>query len=265
MGDRIVREDAWGSLRALTAARIALGSVGAGIPTARQLDFQLDHARARDAVHAALDTMALRGRLAACGLPVLLAHSAAADRAEYLRRPDLGRRLDDASSARLARSAAGRHEAVLVVADGLSALAVQRHAAPLVTEVVQRLRAAGWGLGPVVLVEQGRVAIGDAVGELLGAEIVAVLIGERPGLSSPDALSVYLTHGPRPGRLDSERNCISGIRPEGLACSVAAARLVWLMTEARRRALTGIHLRDESSTSGAAVPRPAAPPLPLDP
>jgi ethanolamine ammonia-lyase small subunit len=238
--------DPWAPLRELTAARIALGSAGGSLPTARQLEFQADHARARDAVHAALDAESLAGELARAGLEVIHAHSAAADRATYLQRPDLGRRLDDASRARLATSASDPHDAVLVVADGLSALAVQRHAASLAADVAGRLRADGWRLAPVVIVRQGRVAIGDEVGALLGAGLVAVLIGERPGLSAPDSLGVYLTHDPRPGRVDAERNCISNIRPEGLPIPAAAHRLAWLMTEARRRAVTGIRLRDES-------------------
>ena len=241
-----VRLDPWAPLRELTAARIALGSAGGSVPTARQLEFQADHARARDAVHAALDAEALAERLAAAGLPVLHAHGAAPDRAVYLQRPDLGRRLDDASRARLADACAGACDAAFVVADGLSARAVERHAAPLLADVAGRLRAAGWRMAPVVIVRQGRVAIGDEIGALLGAGLVAVLIGERPGLSAPDSLGVYLTHDPRPGRVDAERNCISNIRPEGLPCAAAAHTLVWLMTEARRRALTGVALRDES-------------------
>lgn len=249
--------DAWAPLRGLTAARIALGSAGTSLPTARLLEFQADHARARDAVHAALDAEALAERLADAGLPVLHAHSAAPDRAVYLQRPDLGRRLDEASRARLAAAADGPREAVFVVADGLSALAVERHAAPLLADVAGRLRAAGWRMGPIVVVRQGRVAIGDEIGALLGAGLVAVLIGERPGLSAPDSLGVYLTHDPRPGRVDAERNCISNIRPAGLPSPAAAHTLAWLMTEARRRALTGVALRDESPSF---LPAAAEPP-----
>jgi ethanolamine ammonia-lyase small subunit len=245
--------DPWAPLRELTPARIALGSAGASQPTARQLEFQADHARARDAVHAALDVDALAGELAAADLDVIHVHSAAPDRATYLQRPDLGRRLDDASRTRLAEAADGPCDAVFVVADGLSALAAERHAAPLLADVAGRLRAAGWRMGPVVVVRQGRVAIGDEIGALLGAGLVAVLIGERPGLSAPDSLGVYLTHGPRPGRVDAERNCISNIRPEGLPSPAAAHTLVWLMTEARRRALTGVALRDESPAFLAAA------------
>ena len=238
--------DPWAPLREATAARIALGNAGAGLPTARHLEFQADHARARDAVHAALDAEALAERLTPSGLAVLHAHSAAPDRAVYLQRPDLGRRLDEASRARLAQAAQGPYDAAFVVADGLSALAVERHAAPLLADLAGRLLTAGWRLAPVVVVRQGRVAVGDEIGAVLGAGLVAVLIGERPGLSAPDSLGVYLTHDPRPGRVDAERNCISNIRPEGLPCAAAAHTLAWLMTEARRRSLTGVALRDES-------------------
>jgi ethanolamine ammonia-lyase small subunit len=238
--------DPWTQLRELTAARIALGSAGAGLPTARHLEFQADHARARDAVHAALDVDALAGQLAAAGLDVIHLHGAAPDRSTYLQRPDLGRRLDDDSRVRLEGIGSGPYNAVFVVADGLSALAVQRHAAPVLADATARLRAEGWRIAPIVIVRQGRVAIGDEIGGLLGARLAAVLIGERPGLSAPDSLGVYLTHDPRPGRVDAERNCISNIRPEGLPYAAAAHKLAWLMTEARRRALTGIALRDES-------------------
>lgn len=238
--------DPWAQLRELTGARIAQGSTGGSLPTARLLEFQADHARARDAVHAALDAELLARQLARADLDVIHAHSAAPDRAVYLQRPDLGRRLDDASRERLAAAASGSRDAVFVVADGLSALAVQRHAVPLLAAVTARLHADGWRLAPVVIIRQGRVAIGDEVGAVLGAGLVAMLIGERPGLSAPDSLGVYLTHDPRPGRVDAERNCISNIRPGGLPIEAAAHTLGWLMTEARRRAVTGIALRDES-------------------
>ena len=241
-----VEEDPWEALRRLTAARIALGRAGASLPTAAHLAFQLDHARARDAVHHRLDVDALAEALAPAGLPVLRARSLAADRPEYLRRPDLGRRLDAASRQALADRSAAGCDAVFVVADGLSALAVERHAPPLLARVAERLRREGWRLGPAVVVEQGRVAVGDEVGEALGAAMVAVLIGERPGLSSPDSLGVYLTWAPRPGRTDAERNCVSNVRPEGLPYEQAAHRLAWLMAEARTRRLSGVELKEEA-------------------
>jgi ethanolamine ammonia-lyase small subunit len=248
--------DPWAPLRELTAARIALGSAGAGLPTARHLEFQADHARARDAVHAALDADALAADLSAAGLDVIHLHSAAPDRATYLQRPDLGRRLDGDSRARLEEMGREGCDAVFVVADGLSAHAVQRHAAPVLAEAAARLRAAGWRMAPIIIVRQGRVAIGDEIGALLGAKLAAVLIGERPGLSAPDSLGVYLTHDPRPGRVDAERNCISNIRAAGLKPSEAAGKLLWLLAAARRLGATGVALKDEqpAQLEGSATP-----------
>jgi ethanolamine ammonia-lyase large subunit len=256
----------WQGLRRYTPARIGLGRAGTALPTAPQLEFQQAHALARDAVHRALDVAALCGELEALGLPVLPLHSAAGSRTVYLQRPDLGRRLDEASAARLdaVRSdGAPRADLALVVADGLSSLAVQRHAAPLVAELLARLGADDgdanpdaearptpanrWTVAPLTVVEQGRVAIGDEVAERLGAACVAVLIGERPGLSSPDSLGIYLTWAPRVGRRDAERNCISNVRPEGLPVPEAAARLAYLLREARRRGLSGVALKDDSA------------------
>jgi ethanolamine ammonia-lyase small subunit len=219
-------------LRAHTPARVALGRVGHSIPTAELLRFQLDHARARDAVYEALDPGSL-------GLPHVLVRSGAADRATFLRRPDLGRRLADAAP--LAR---GDYDAAFVIADGLSAPAVHRHARPLLDAVTPRL--AGWRLAPLTVVLQGRVAIGDEIGARLGARMAVVLIGERPGLTSPDSLGVYLTWDPRPGRTDAERNCISNIRTEGLSYEAAAGTLEFLMTAARSRRLSGVLLKDEN-------------------
>ncbi|MBA3470839.1 MAG: ethanolamine ammonia-lyase subunit EutC, partial [Herpetosiphonaceae bacterium] len=204
--DKLTPPDPWQPLRRYTNARIGLGRAGDSPTTAALLAFQLDHAQARDAVHAALDTAALRQELAAHADTVLLAHSAAADRTTYLKRPDLGRTLSAASRETLTAYAAqtsASYDVVFVVADGLSALAVERNAATLLALTGAALRERGWRIGPVVVVEQGRVAIGDAIGEILRAEQVAVLIGERPGLSAADSLGVYLTYGPRPGRSDA--------------------------------------------------------------
>jgi ethanolamine ammonia-lyase small subunit len=212
------------------------------------LDFQRSHAQARDAVHARLESAALAASLAKItAAEVLRLHSAAADRTTYLQRPDLGRRLDEASRARLANLSEthpGSSVLALIVADGLSALAVERHVPPLFRELLPRLR--DWALAPVCVVEQGRVAIGDEIGSALGAEISVVLIGERPGLSSPDSLGAYITWAPHPGRTDAERNCISNIRAEGLSYAQAAAQLDFYLTEARRRQLTGVALKDEA-------------------
>ncbi|MEJ2633632.1 MAG: ethanolamine ammonia-lyase subunit EutC [Acidihalobacter sp.] len=238
--------DPWAALRRYTDARIALGRVGGSQPTQAVLDFRLAHARARDAVHRPLNAAALGERLAGLELPLARVASRAPDRPTYLQRPDLGRRLaTDAQERLLGMSAAGC-DAVFVLADGLSALAVERHAAPLLEAVLPGLWARGWRIGPLVLAEQVRVALGDEVGHALAAELVVMLIGERPGLSSPDSLGVYLTYRPRPGRLDSERNCISNIRPEGLTYPAAAHKLLYLLTEARRRGLTGVGLKDDA-------------------
>ncbi|WP_010462730.1 ethanolamine ammonia-lyase subunit EutC [Acidovorax radicis] len=247
--------DPWDDLRAHTAARLALGRAGTAVPTRELLSFGLAHAQARDAVHLQLDADALAAQLRELGCSTLQVASAAPDRATYLLRPDLGRRLGDADAERLRGLGDGHThcDLLLVVADGLSSLAVERNAVPLV-ETIVRTAPQGWQIGPVVVATQARVALGDEVGALLGARMVAVLIGERPGLSSPDSLGIYLTWHPQVGRSDAERNCISNVRAEGLAPSAAAARLWWLCQEARRLALTGVGLKDRSD----AVTIPAA-------
>jgi ethanolamine ammonia-lyase small subunit len=242
------------TLRALTPARVALGRTGVSLPTRALLDFQIAHAQARDAVHARLEAAALAATLAQISAgPVLRLHSAAPDRATYLQRPDLGRILDEPSRAVLANSMglknqsgnAGSFDLALIIADGLSALAVERHAPPLLHELLPLLT--GWNLAPIAVVEQGRVAIGDEIASALHAQISVILIGERPGLSSPDSLGAYITYDPRPGRTDAERNCLSNIRAEGLSTTQAAAQLAFYLTEARRRQLTGVALKDESN------------------
>ncbi len=233
----------WMDLRRFTPARVALGRAGNGLPTAAHLDFQAAHAAARDAVHAALDVAALRAELSAAGMASLAVHSEAADRRTYLLRPDLGRRLRDRTAI---PSAPG--VMLFVVCDGLSAIAVQRHAVALLRHVVPRVPGT---VAPIVIAEQGRVALGDDIGEAMGAEAVAVLIGERPGLSAADSLGVYLTWQPRRGRTDAERNCISNIRPDGLPPEIAGDKLLWLIAAMRRLSLTGVALKDE---------QPAAPP-----
>lgn len=243
--------DAWRVLRSLTTARIGLGRAGVSQPTRHHLAFQLAHAQARDAVHATLDVTALAADLDVLGLPSLRLRSAAGDRATYLQRPDLGRRLDTASREQVEEIAPNTRgiDAAFVVVDGLSALAVQRHAAPLLA-AVQTLSAVADGSAPIAIVEQGRVAIGDEIGALLGAGMVVVLIGERPGLSSPDSLGVYLTWMPRIGRTDAERNCISNVRAAGLSYRAAAATLLSLMAGARRLGLTGVGLTAEPDALG---------------
>ncbi|GJD50740.1 Ethanolamine ammonia-lyase light chain [Methylobacterium crusticola] len=251
-------EERWRRLAALTPARIALGRAGAGLPTREVLRFGLAHAQARDAVHAPLDVAAVRAGIAGLGLATLAAASAAPDRATYLRRPDLGRRLDEASAAALAREAGGPVDLALVVADGLSARAVHEGAVPLLAALVPAARASGWSLAPVTVAVQARVALGDAVGAALRARAVAVLIGERPGLSSPDSLGIYLTFAPRPGRTDAERNCLSNVREAGLKPDLAAFKLHWLIAQALTRQLTGVALKDESdAVLEGPAPRPA--------
>jgi len=229
----------WLNLRRYTPARVGLGRVGNGLPTAAHLAFQAAHAAARDAVLARLDVPALQGDLTAIGLDSHVVASACPDRRSYLLRPDLGRALAPGQDLPPCPGL------VFVICDGLSAVAVQRHAAPLLAETVAVL-----GPAPVVIAEQGRVALGDAVGAAMGADAVVVLIGERPGLSTPDSLGAYLTWQPRPGRTDAERNCISNIRPEGLAIKLAARTLVWLITEMRRLGLSGVALKDERALIG---------------
>jgi ethanolamine ammonia-lyase small subunit len=242
-------DNPWLELRRLTPARIALGRTGTSIPTSAQLDFQFAHAQARDAVHLPFDHEGLSSQMAERGRDSLLLHSAAVDRHMYLQRPDLGRRLSDESAQRLREYAAanpGGVELAVVVADGLSALAVHKHTLPFLTRMEEQTHAEGWSLSPVILVEQGRVAVADEVGQLLGAKMVVILIGERPGLSSPDSLGLYFTYNPKVGLTDAYRNCISNVRLEGLSYGMAAHRLLYLMKEACRRQLSGVNLKDEA-------------------
>ena len=248
----------WTELRRLTAARIALGRAGTSLPTAAHLAFQFDHAQARDAVHRPLDADKVEGFLRALGLDVLRLHSAAADRGTYLQRPDLGRRLDDFSRATLRPHPC---DLALVVADGLSSFAIETNAQPFLAAFLPLARDAGLTLGPVALALQSRVALGDEIGEILRAKIVVVLIGERPGLSSPDSMGLYLTHAPKIGRTDAERNCISNIRPEGLSCAEAARKTMWLLGEALKRGLSGVLLKDEAGTLSAPERMTRDPPL----
>jgi ethanolamine ammonia-lyase small subunit len=237
----------WRDLRRFTAARVGLGRVGHALPTAAHLDFQEAHARARDAVWSALDVPALQAALP--GARVVA--SAAPDRRAYLLRPDLGRRLAEGT-----RLDPRPGCFAIVVADGLCASGVQAQAAGLVAALIPGLERAGWVVAPPVIATQARVAIGDEIGQALGAAMVAVLIGERPGLSSLDSMGIYLTHGPRAGRHDAERNCISNIRPGGISTADAAAKLLWLVAAARRLGLTGVGLKDEqpSALEGEAQP-----------
>jgi ethanolamine ammonia-lyase small subunit len=218
-------------LRRFTAARVALGRTGNSVPTREVLNFNLAHAGARDAVHFPLDAAAFNA---------ISLHSIARDRAEYLRRPDLGRQLDLASKAKL-ETIPGPFDVVFAIADGLSALAAHNHADPVLRELMPMLE--GWKPAPLLVVSQGRVAIGDEIGATLGAALSVMLIGERPGLSSADSLGIYLTWDPRPGRLDADRNCISNIHAGGMSHGAAALLLAALMRESRNRRLSGVALK----------------------
>ena len=242
-------QNPWLELRRLTPARIALGRTGTSLPTRAQLDFQYAHAQARDAVHLPFDHAGLSAQLTERQRENLVLHSAAVDRNSYLQRPDLGRKLSDQSAQTLreyAQAHPGGVDLVIVVADGLSSLAVHRHTLPFLTRLEEQMSADQWSTAPVVLVEQGRVAIGDEIGQLLGARMVVMLIGERPGLSSPDSLGLYFTYNPKVGLTDAYRNCISNVRLEGLSYGMAAHRLLYLMREACRRQLSGVNLKDEA-------------------
>jgi ethanolamine ammonia-lyase small subunit len=239
-------EDPWVRLRRLTAARIGLARSGASLATGPVLEMRLAHARARDAVHAPLDDAQLRTDLAALGLPVLVVASAVRDRPQYLMRPDLGRQLAPDSAAVLAEHAGTRCDVALVICDGLSARAVKRHARPLLAALLPPLRADGWRIAPLTIVRQGRVAIGDAVAQLLRAHMVVILIGERPGLSAPDSMGAYLTWQPGPHTTDANRNCISNIRPEGIDPSNAASKVMHLLRAMRMRQMSGVALKDET-------------------
>ncbi len=231
----------WRDLRRFTPARVALGRVGNGLPTDAYLAFQAAQAAARDAVYATFDIPALQGALQEAGLVASVVHSACPDRLTFLLRPDLGRRLRDPAGLPLAPGCLA-----ILLCDGLSPTAVQRHAPPLLACMVGRLER----MGPVLIAAQGRVALGDDVGRAVGAEAVLVLIGERPGLTAPDSLGAYLTWQPRNGRTDAERNCVSNIRPDGLPPAAAADKLLWLIARMRELRLSGVGLKDDRPAQG---------------
>lgn len=236
------------ALRELTPARVGLGRSGASMPTEALLAFTLDHARARDAVHAAFDAQRLVTELAGLGLEMRTVSSQARNRADYLRRPDLGRMLD-ADSRRALEKPCGESKIAIVIGDGLSPAAVNVHAVELVRHLVSRLTEAGIQLGPVVVASGARVALGDEIGAVLGAQMVVMLIGERPGLSAPDSLGAYLTFAPRIGLTDEKRNCVSNIHGAGLSYDEAAFKIAWLVREGFARQVTGVALKDESGTA----------------
>jgi len=254
----ILTPDPWLRLQGLTRARVALGRAGVSLPTREVLRFGTAHAQARDAVHQALDVVTLQADLADAGFTSLTVHSQAADRGMYLRRPDMGRRLAPGSLALLGEQ--GRRlwsphpPLAVVLADGLSSLATARHGLPLLQALLPYFPDLP-GL-PVIIANQARVALGDEIGHALGAALVVVMIGERPGLSSPDSLGLYLTARPRPGLTDAERNCISNVRPEGLPYADAARKLAFLMAGAHRLGRTGVDLKDDSDAASALTDSP---------
>ncbi len=239
----IENEGPWARLRRLTAARIGLARSGASLATAPLLEFKLAHARARDAVHEPLDQARLVADLGSLDVPVRAAASAADDRQTYLMRPDLGRRLARETATALAKDA-GQYDVAIVICDGLSARAVQTHAQPVLAELLPKLR--GVRIAPLVVVLHGRVAIGDTMAGLLGADCAAVLIGERPGLTAADSMGAYLSWRPSPQTTDADRNCVSNIRPDGIGYADAAAKLAFLLTAIRGRQLSGVQLKDDS-------------------
>jgi len=257
-------DDIWGELRRSTPARIGLPRSGASLATMALLQFQLAHARARDAVVAPFDHAKLAADLGGPGVPVIAASSAAQDRQAHLMRPDLGRRLAFDAAAALAAQA-GDYDVVFVVTDGLSADAVSRHAPPVVASAIAALRKDGWRIAPVVIVRHGRVAVGDAVASALGAASAVVLLGERPGLSAPDSMGAYLTWHPHARATDADRNCISNIRAEGIGHEAAAYKIVHLLRAMRARGVSGVQLKydterllDESRIDVERLPAPRA-------
>jgi ethanolamine ammonia-lyase small subunit len=245
-----VMPDAWADLKAFTAARIALGRTGTAEPLQAMLDFRLAHAHARDAVYAVLEQEALLTELHTLQIPVCLLKSQANQRSDYLQRPDLGRQLHVSGAAQLKEYNSSGYDVCMVLADGLSATAINRHAIPVIKRLLPAFQQAGFTIAPVCLVEQGRVAIGDEVGFLLKAKLVIVLIGERPGLSSPDSMGAYITYQPKPGLTDESRNCISNIRPEGLNYMDAADKITALSKASLQLQLSGVGLKDEGGRIG---------------
>jgi ethanolamine ammonia-lyase small subunit len=235
--------DPWEHLRPHTPARIALGRAGPSLPTRALLAFASDHAAARDAVHEELDVEQVQRELSPLGVPILTVRSAAADRAQYLRRPDLGRQLSDDSRELLARQPRSGFDLAITLADGLSATAAARHGAGLLRELLPHL--SGLKLAPLTLATQARVALQDEIGSLLGARLALILLGERPGLSAPDSLGAYFVFGPKAGNTDADRNCISNIRPAGFPLKPAAETIAYLLHHSLTKQLSGVHLKDD--------------------
>ncbi len=237
--------DSWVALRRFTQARIALGRAGHAVPTKALLDFQLAHAEARDAVHFSWNIEAFAELVRGLGEEVLILDTPIGSRDEYLRRPDLGRVLTVESRTRLKDSSAGEADVALIITNGLSSTAVERHGIPLLQTIMDSYRKRQFHVALISLVANGRVALSDDIGSVVAAKVAVIIVGERPGLSAADSLGIYLTYAPQPGNTDAERNCISNIRPpEGLSYEAAAAKLLYLTEEAMRRGISGVRLKD---------------------
>lgn len=255
MSSSAISLDPWTKLRQFTSARIALGRSGGSLPTRERLDFQLSHARARDAVLAPFDPEGLAVRLEVLGTPVLTVESAVSDRAEYLQRPDLGRKLAFHSRSALVESAAQLPtcDLVIIVSDGLSTHAANSQSEPVLAALLPLLQADGWKVAPILVARHARVALQDEVGDILRAKVSLILLGERPGLGSADSLGAYFTFGPAPGKTDADRNCVSNIRPGGFPPAEAARKLHYLLTQSIRLGLSGVGLKDDTAELTAPV------------
>ncbi len=252
----MTEHDPWNNLKKFTDARIGLGRTGSAMPTREVLEFSLAHAMARDAVLTPLDWTEIEASAKRLGLETKRIASAITDRSEYLRRPDLGRQLSSQSRQDLSEYFGLRPDLLVVAGDGLSSKAVAANFEPMLTALLPMIRKKGWKLGPLLLAQQARVALGDEAGEIAGAQAVLMLIGERPGLSSPDSLGAYLTYKPRVGLKDADRNCISNIRVRGLSYHDAAFKMTWLIDQAFKRRMTGVGLKDESNAQIESGPAP---------
>ena len=242
-----MQSDAWQFLQNYTPARIARGRAGHSIPTSELLKFQADHAQARDAVYSQLNTQQLNKSITETfDLQILNLKNEINNRSQYLQRPDLGRTLSQASRENLMSINSSKSDICFVITDGLSAEAVNQNALSVLEILIPKLRAINWKIAPICIVEQGRVAIADEVGFLLKSEIVIILIGERPGLTSPSSMGAYITFHPHVGMTDESRNCVSNIRPEGLNFQMATDKILYLLTEMKTKKLSGVGLKDES-------------------
>jgi ethanolamine ammonia-lyase small subunit len=244
-----VTEDSWKPLKKFTTARIALGSAGVAIPLIELLQFRLAHAHARDAVYSVIDENRLTEELKTFALPVYSLHTKAGSRNEYLQRPDMGRQLNETSAAQI-NQAAGHSDIAFILADGLSASAINHHAVAMLNCLLPLLQESGFAVAPICIVSQARVAVGDEIASLLKARLCIVFIGERPGLSSPDSLGVYLTYKPAPGITDEQRNCVSNIHANGLPYASAAEKIYYLVKESFRMQYSGVHLKDNAGLLG---------------